>query len=498
MDDSATVRKVLHSLLTKAGYEVEEADSGGQALEMIESSLCYDVITLDVKMSGLDGFETCKRIRELSDPRKASVPIVFITGNDTLEGRTKGFEMGASDFLSKENIMLDILPIIDRIARPELIYPMRALVVDDSKVARGVIVGVLREIFESVEEAEDGRAAFELLKERGGDFDFVITDSEMPKMTGEELTKCIRKDLGMKHIPIMLVTGTKDRGRILAFFKAHGTDCLMKPVIKEEFLARIVAHVEREKNASALREYSESLRKLNEEKDAYLAACSHDLKTPLHAIVGFTELVEEELDDPVQKNSLSKVLEAAGDLQMMIDNILELYRVQTEERALDLEPVDIKQILSECLSVYSVLFDRKGIQLKIEGGEAGTLILGESLSLKRIFNNLLSNAVKFTHPGGSCEVTVNSSDSQVWVEVRDTGTGMDPETVTQLFQSYAKKSRMGTKGEAGTGLGMLITQQLVAKHQGRIEVVSEAGQGTTFKVYFPKSGKSVRSSPSAA
>ena len=479
VDDSRSARTMVASVLQKEGYQVDQAGSGEEAIEAIQSNDPYNLITLDWELGDTNGYDLCLKIRLIENEAKAEAPVIFITGKDTIESRTKGFEVGGVDFLSKDNLLAEIGIAVNRILKPSAVLDLKVLVVDDSMVFRKALSHTMRGIFSQIDTACDGVEAFEMIKEKPDYYDFLLTDHDMPNMNGTELTRKVRFELGLKGLPIVLVTATQDRNRILEFFGLGGTDCLTKPYIKEELHARVRAHIEKASLSTELKNTVNELKELNKEKDEFLATCSHDLKSPLGAIIGFTDFVMEDMEAGEAKDDLGRVLEAAKILGQLIDKISELHREQSSSKDLELEPLDLNDLVKNCVDISSALALRKGVSLKYKASSLLPKIMGSELDLTRVINNLVSNSLKFTEKGGAVEVVLKPMIDHIHVAVVDNGVGMSQETLDDLFVKF-KVSKRGTMGEAGTGLGLMITKQIVEKHGGEINVESALGEGTSF------------------
>ena len=480
VDDSLMPRKFVKEALEKNDYSVVTTDSGVEALDIIQKSEPFDLVILDVIMEGLDGFETCLLMRQLDDPNKSEVPVIFMTGRDTFEGRRRGFSIGAADFIAKKDLQAVIHQAVDRLLKPDQVMECRALVMDGQKVSRMMMVRALGEIFSHVDHVESGAAGIELMKEQRVPYDVYVLEQDMPGRSGTELTKVIRRELGIRDAPIILINGEKDREKVVDFFAHGGTDCLQKPYLKEELHARIKVQLE---NMSLRRMQEVNIARLTsalEAKDKFLAACSHDIKTPLNAILGFADLLKEDCaNQPHVVADLDRIFQAGLILQGLVQNIIELYRVQSEGQEVVLEPLDITEILGESYAINSQLAHRKGIAFSFDP-EVIPLVKGNRIALLRVVNNLVSNALKFTDRGGVVKMTVVLKDQRVAVSVSDSGTGMDQEVMSHLFREFSKSSRSGTAGESGTGLGLMITKQLVEQNGGQITVESTPGEGSTF------------------
>lgn len=271
VDDSSMVRMTLREELEAGGYEVMEAANGLESLVKISGPNPPDLITLDVEMPRLNGWETCKRLRSphysrlLSHKKDKRLPVIFVTSLDNMEDRKKGFEVGAADFISKPFTGGELLEAVDRILKPvSLSEGMTALVVEDNALARKIVADTLVQEGLFVIEAEDGQKGFEIFCERADDIDVVITDLFMPHMNGDALSRKIRKELDRWDLPIICLTAMPDQSELLKVFKAGVSDYLVKPFAKEELLARITVHLERYRLSRQLKEKIEALKLSNE------------------------------------------------------------------------------------------------------------------------------------------------------------------------------------------------------------------------------------------
>jgi two-component system cell cycle response regulator len=270
-DDSRMVRMEIREELEKGGYEIIEAKNGLEALVLAASSTPPDLITLDIEMPKMNGFETCRRLREerytrfFTNSRDHHLPVIFITSNDTMKDRRKGFEIGAINFITKPFQKGEVLAVVDKILKPSLSPKgLRALVADDSLVARMVAAEFLEREGIEVVAVEDGERAYEVMKTEGEKIDIVITDMIMPKMDGNRLCMLIRKELGLTDIPIIFLTAVSELSELLDVFKVGASDYLVKPFAKEELLARVNVHIERNRINKQLRDTIQQLKEANE------------------------------------------------------------------------------------------------------------------------------------------------------------------------------------------------------------------------------------------
>ncbi len=494
VDDSPMIRRTIRKELEGGGYEVIEAKNGLEGLTKVATPSPPDLVTLDIEMPKLNGFDTCLKLRGDRYSRFFShcpdnlIPVIFVTGNDTMEDRKKGFQLGAADFISKPFSEGTVLSAVDKVLKPaQLVQGMTALVVDDSGVARHIVAEYLRREGLTIIQAEDGQEALDILRKKADDIDIVITDLNMPRMDGRQLTRRVRGELDLSDLPVIFLTASADESELLKVFKAGATDHLVKPFAKEELLARIMVHLERNRLNKNLRNMVLELTDLNRMKDNLLAVCSHDLRSPLNGILGFADmLLEKENLDSEDRESLNHIKTSGNLLLGLINDILDLSKAKAEQVELKMDPIDLSLVIQNSIHSLGQMAGGKSQTLTFENRCHKTVVMGNASGLGRVFNNLLSNAIKFTPQKGTVTIIIDpASGENVRVTVKDTGIGIPEDKIPYLFDQFTQTSQRGTSGEVGTGLGMSIVKEILEKHNVPITVESAPGKGTCFALVFP-------------
>ncbi|MCP4132196.1 MAG: response regulator [bacterium] len=261
-DPSKTVRTVIRFELEQEGYEVIEAKDGNQALEHAKTS-SPGLIMLDLETPSPDGFNIFKLLQEEG---LQNVPVIFITANNSPVARERSFQLGAVDFIVKPFAKGTIGQSVNKILRSHSSSrQLSALIVDDDSVSRKFLRKKLEAKGFKIHEAKNGKKGFEIMKARRNEIEILITDIEMPEMTGEDLCVKVRKELLLNNIPIIFLTSTSDRSELNELLKSGGTDYLIKPFSNEELDARILVHTEKVLLSRSLRQTAESLQYANKE-----------------------------------------------------------------------------------------------------------------------------------------------------------------------------------------------------------------------------------------
>ena len=225
--------------------------------------------------------------------------------------------------------------------------------------------------------------------------------------------------------------------------------------------------------------------RLTEVRRDFVANVSHELKTPLAAIRGMAETLRDGAlgDAETADRFVGRILEQCARLQALLEDLLTLSRLESPLGAKEPEPVDLDALASQAVEVITPAAVERDVV--VETSTIAETLPGDADALERLLLNLLDNAVKYNRPGGTVYLAIRRDGDQVVIEVRDTGIGIPAEHLPRIFERFYRVDRARSRGEGGTGLGLAIVKHVAQLHGGRVEVESEPGKGSTFRVLLP-------------
>jgi signal transduction histidine kinase len=254
------------------------------------------------------------------------------------------------------------------------------------------------------------------------------------------------------------------------------------------FADQAVIAIENVRLFREIQEKSAQLEVANKHKSEFLANMSHELRTPLNAIIGFSEVLSERMFGEInekQADYLKDIHESGRHLLSLINDILDLSKIEAGRMDLELSTFDLPAALSNAMTLVRERAQRHGIQLSLEVDPRLGAFEADERKFKQILVNLLSNAVKFTPDGGKVAVSAKMDTTHVAVAVKDTGIGIAPEDQAAVFEEFKQVGRDYTRKAEGTGLGLALTKRFVELHGGEVRLESALGQGSTFTITLP-------------
>jgi len=360
----------------------------------------------------------------------------------------------------------------------------KILFVDDEQFVLDGIKRLLREYRNDwqMEYALNGTQALQMAQEQ--EMDAIITDIRMPEMSGLELLERLQADENTKKIPVVILTGDHDRTLKRKALELGAVDLLNKPINKEDLVARI-------NNVLKLKHYQDIILKKNDALEKQLvisqkmdlvgvmaAGAVHDLSNLISIIVGYSNLlIEENLLENIEISSMEKIRKAGEKASALVNQILKFSRLDEK-----LSTINVGDLIDDIVSIVATTLP---MDVKIQWEKPGEpiFIKSNAVKLQQVLLNLSINGIQaMAENGGTLTIKLQrEGQNMVRIDVADTGIGMDPETMQQIFTPLFTTKEEGR----GTGLGLFVVKHILDDYNGNIELDSEKGKGTTFRVYFP-------------
>jgi len=368
------------------------------------------------------------------------------------------------------------------------------LVVEDNPEMNRFLVDCLAPDYR-VATAFDGRQGLEKALELRPDL--ILTDVMMPVMGGDVLARELRAHPELEGTPIVVLTAKADDELRVKLLREGVQDFLTKPVLAEELRARVANLVMLKRTAAVLQgalssqshdlaALADELADANRAKDEFLAVLSHELRSPLNAILWWSFLLGERQLDEATRRAVEVIQRNAKVQAGMVADLLDVSRAITGKLRLDLRPMPLDPVVHAAIDSVRPAGDAKGIGLVAEIGTDPGLVSGDPARLQQVVWNLVSNAIKFTPRGGRVEVGLARAGDSLELSVRDNGVGIRPEFLPRMFERFWQADSSTTRRHGGLGIGLAVVRHLVELHGGTVRAESEGeGQGATFTVRLP-------------
>jgi two-component system sensor histidine kinase/response regulator len=354
----------------------------------------------------------------------------------------------------------------------------RILIVDDIPQNIKVLGASLRKEGYEIEVALSGKEALEWVSEKP--FDLILLDIMMPEMDGFEVCKKLKAMPEASKIPVIFLTAKYDSDSVIKGFNAGAVDYLTKPFASEELMMRVKTHL-------TLRQRTQELERLNMSKDKFFSIIAHDLVNPFHSLLGLSDVLAQNYDNYTndeRKTIIEYIRQGAQNGYKLLSELLEWSRENLQKSALKLKPFSLADAVNEVIDSIRYAAQKKELQL-IAHIAPDIVIMADYEVTKIIIRNLTNNAIKFTPSGGKITISAHRNTTMATIQIADTGIGIKPEVVSQLFKLDKSFTSKGTEGELGTGLGLVLCHDFIKTHGGDIWVKSEPGLGSTFYFTLP-------------
>ncbi|GAB4314331.1 MAG: hybrid sensor histidine kinase/response regulator [Bacteroidales bacterium] len=357
------------------------------------------------------------------------------------------------------------------------------LIVDDNKDNILVLGLALKEKDYNLTVAFNGPDALEILESTP--VDLVLLDVMMPGMDGFEVCRRIKANEKLREVPVIFITALNDTENIVRGFEAGGIDYLTKPFKKRELFARVETQLKIRRQQRQLEEQARELKQTMMSRDKLYSIIAHDLRSPLANIKSILMALDSDLIEPENFRQLIGMLRnTTNETYDLLENLLLWSRRQSAMMKPDFSEADINEIAEKTLHVLQPVAESKKISLVLDTRNAGRHTVDKNM-ISTILRNLTSNAIKFTPEGGTITISCSTVKDALQIKVADTGIGMSREDCKKLLNPHEHFTTKGTANEKGAGLGFQLVQEFVSAHNGKLEVDSERGKGTTFTITIP-------------
>ncbi len=471
------------------------AEAGARELNMVDpdegADLLFEVLTHQLEPdTGIDPGSVVSVLRDVTDLRRAA---------GELERQVQRARVAEKD-VTRERDRLDL--ILENVADPILVTDDRSNIILMNRQAESLF-----SLEVTGDKALPGSRRERAQSIRANDTKFTTFISDFtihPEPSRREEMNLTVPDSGVE-LPVEVVSGK--------IFNARG-----EPMAIVSVLHDLTEQAENERLYRELKTFSsqledriraatsdltaqnarlqwqsQELEKANRLKSEFLASMSHELRTPINALIGYTALILDRIYGDVndrQTEALQRIHASAQHLLLLINDILDLAKIEAGRMPLHLEEVELRPLLLEVASQMEPLFKKKGLTFSWEITRDSPPMHTDRTKVKQIMLNLLSNAVKFTHRG-NVSVTADMANNFVSISVADTGIGIAEEHLAAIWEDFRQVDQSSTREFGGTGLGLRITKKLVEALGGHVDLRSTLGEGSTFTVTLPRESESV-------
>jgi len=373
----------------------------------------------------------------------------------------------------------------------------KIIAVDDNPENLTAIKNTLKDIY-MVYPSPSANDMFELLEHIQPDL--IMLDVEMPGMNGYEAVKKLKSDDKLKELPVIFLTSMNDPKSEMEGLKLGAVDYISKPFITPLLLMRIKTHISATEHKREIEDLLElktqevKLREMAEQaaqnashaKTNFLSRMSHEIRSPLNAVIGMINIAKEEKEVEPLKAYLRKAGTAAKHVLSVINNILDMSKIEANKFELSDAEFDLGKTMANIVELNNVSAQEKHQEIILNiNPNVPPFIICDELRLTQIINNLMSNAVKFSYENGKITLSAEKLDEKDGVitikfEVQDNGTGISPEQQKKLFQAYNQADSAAAKNFGGTGIGLFIAKRITDLMHGTMQVESELNKGSKF------------------
>jgi len=475
VDDEKGLRSGIKKLLEGEGFIVDTAENGTEGIKLGTTN-DYSVAIIDLKMPDVDGLQVLK---EIKNARPNTICLIS-TAYASYENAVDAIKFGAYSYIPKPFNSSELLETLyEGLHKRDLLIQAenwrkereeKLLEVAFEKTRLNLIINSMAEGVLVVNKNRQvvlfNPCTLKFLKLNKIEIEQQV-DEVVPSPLNELITNVMNSE------------GEKIYSKEITIDKNLIIDATASPVPNHSNgLAGVVV---------VMKDITEH-KKIETIKSQFVSMVSHELKAPISAVYGYLQLLSDKsvnLSEEQKAEFISRSKIRLDNLLKLVNDLLDISRIEIKNVQRELKNINLKDSVCFVLDTLQSEIKRKNIQVNLHFDENLPLFKCDEEEMNRVFTNLIGNAVKYNKDNGSIDISLTTSDNQIVIEIKDTGIGLKRNDQEKIFQEFFRVKNEYTKNISGTGLGLTIVKRIVDSYSGKIEVESEYGSGTSFKIFFP-------------
>src|SRR6266404_8939009 len=486
--------------LRRAGYDVVfERVESAPAMAAALKQRTWDLVIADYSLPQFSGTAALELLKSTG----LDIPFIIISGSIGEDVAVSVMKSGAHDYMMKGNVKR-LVPSVERELRDAEVRRQRRRAEEELRESEARKAAIFDSTLDSIISIDHAGHIIEFNPQAERTFHY-NRDEVVGRPMAELIISPSLRERHHRALARYLATG---EGSIIGkriemtAMRSDGTEFpveLSLTSISTKARPMFTAYIRdltEQKKQEEIRERSRELeeqnlriQEANRLKSEFLANMSHELRTPLNAVIGFAEIMVDGRAGPLnpdQKEYLSDILTSGQHLLHLINDVLDLAKIEAGKMELELETFSAKKVLDEVCALMRPTAAKRNIVIRVEASANNDVVMLDQRKFKQILYNLLSNAVKFSHDKGVVQVVLGlGSKQQLQLQVKDSGIGIKNEDLPRIFREFEQLDSGATRQFPGTGLGLALTKRIVELHGGSITVHSEFGKGSTFTIAIP-------------
>jgi len=522
VDDEEGILDLCLQALSREGYQIWSARNGLEGIELAKKH-DFDLVLTDIKMPGMSGLELFQAIQQ-SNP---DIVGIIITGYGSMEAAIQALKLGMDDFLLKPFSLNELKAAVAKaLSRKRLEKEnerLKALIplfqLSQTFITVTDLDMLLKQVLQvAAQETAANLGVLMLKNEDSGRLEIcglVTEQGAQPPSPEYRINDQLAWNTLQSGQPIIWRAGPGQGSFLVSesINKRITTAVALPLVVKEEKIGVLGLCKEKKEHAfmrsdlellsvlasqaaiaiqnarlfTRLRNAYEQLKELDRMKSDFISTVSHELRSPLHSISGYVQLLLDGKapDEATRQECLEIIYRQTQHLTNLINDLLDASRMESASLVLQKEPVQMHTAVQEVIAELQPLAEQAQITLTHNLTPALPTVFGDKERLKQVVRNLIHNAIKFTPKGGHVTISATVEPGRIVISVQDDGIGIPPEALPHLFERFYQVDSSATRCAGGTGLGLYICKQIVVAHGGEIWVKSKVGKGSTFSFSLP-------------